>query len=58
MNNLDPEVDGPALWDHLIEAIRRDLARPPSTCPYDPKLPTYLVTDASRLHGLGFALTY
>ena len=22
----------------------------------DPNLPTYLITDASRLHGLGFAL--
>ena len=32
------------------------LCSPPVLDPFDPKLPTMLQTDASRLKGLGFAL--
>jgi len=39
-----------------FEKCREFLSSPAVIKPYDPSLPTELLTDASRLHGLGFAL--
>lgn len=48
------------LWlpDHEIEFCKAKelLTSPAVVQPFDPKLHTQLLTDASRLHGLGFAL--
>lgn len=39
-----------------FESVKRALTSPPVLAFFDPKLPTVLQTDASRLNGLGFAL--
>lgn len=48
------------LWidDHqkAFEQTKRELSSPPVLAHYDLRLPTKILTDASRLHGLGFAL--
>ena len=42
--------------DQAFTQTKRVLCSPPVLAPFDPKLPTMLQTDASRLKGLGFAL--
>ena len=48
------------LWtpnhEAAFEETKNVLCSPPILAPFDPKLPTMLQTDASRLKGLGFAL--
>ena len=39
-----------------FEETKQVLCSPPVLAPFDPRLPTTLQTDASRLKGLGFAL--
>ena len=39
-----------------FEETKQVLCFPPVLAPFDPRLPTPLQTDASRLKGLGFAL--
>ena len=45
----------PEIRREFIEA-KRNLTRPQHLNPFDPSLPTELLTDASRLFGLGFIL--
>lgn len=42
--------------DAAFQRAKELLTSPMLVFPYDPRLPTELMTDASRLHGLGFAL--
>ena len=42
--------------DRVFNDTKAKLTKSLSLQTFDPNLPTYLVTDASRLHGLGFAL--
>ena len=44
--------------DHTLafQRVKEALANPPVLAPFDPALPTYLQTDASRLYGVGYAL--
>ncbi len=44
--------------DHsaAFSAVKQALIKPPVLAPFDPKAPTMLQTDASRLKGLGYAL--
>ena len=48
------------LWtadhDNAFEKVKRVLSKSPILAVYDPKRPTRLETDASRLFGLGFDL--
>ena len=45
----------PDLEDEFIN-VKNILCSPLIVKPFDQNLPTYLITDASHLHGLGFAL--
>ena len=42
--------------DEAFKQTKNILCRPPVLAPFDPKLPTMLQTDASRLKGLGYVL--
>ena len=42
--------------DEAFGKVKAALVAPPVLVPFDPKLPTLLRTDASRLKGLGYAL--
>ena len=42
--------------DEAFDKVRAALASPPVLASFDPKLPTVLRTDASRLKGLGYAM--
>ena len=42
--------------DAAFSQVKKALSRPPQLVMFDPHLPTILQTDASRLHGLGYAL--
>ena len=44
------------MHDNAFHEVKRILCSPPVLAPFDPKLPTMLQTDASRLKGLGFVL--
>jgi hypothetical protein len=54
---LKKDVDFMWLQPHqeAFELIRQILTSPPVVKPFDPKLKTELLTDASRLKGLGYA---
>ena len=52
--------DVPFIWtpdhDFAFEAVKKLLQSPPTWAQFDVTLPSILMTDASRLNGLGFAL--
>ncbi len=54
------QKDVPFVWlpehDIAFAQVKTILTSEPVVQPFDPLLPTELYTDASRLHGLGFAL--
>lgn len=43
--------------EEAFEKTKQELSSPPVLAHYDPKLATKLLTDASKLYGLGYALT-
>ncbi|MFV0366579.1 MAG: RNase H-like domain-containing protein [Mangrovibacterium sp.] len=42
--------------DLAFKQVKKALSSPPILAAFDPGLPTYLQTDASRLYGIGYAL--
>ena len=42
--------------DEAFKQVKAALTSPPVLASFDPNLPTYLQTDASRLNGIGYAL--
>ena len=54
------EKETPWVWlpEHKLnfENTKKALTSPTTLQPFDPKVKTVVLTDASRLHGIGFAL--
>ena len=54
------QKDTPCVWlpEHNLdfENTKQALTSPTTLQPFDPKVKTVVLTDASRLHGIGFAL--
>ena len=42
--------------DETFKRVKETLSSPPVLANFDPALPTILLMDASRLHGIGYAL--
>ncbi|XP_064077718.1 uncharacterized protein LOC135195391 [Macrobrachium nipponense] len=47
---------GPTDHDEAFQRVKLALTSPPVLALFDPDLPVVLQTDASRLHGIGYAL--